>query len=191
MSDPFTAIAIGATLIGGVAAADGAAAQGRAQYEAGMYQANVAQRNSQIAMLNKAQAEAQGKAAVQQNQSEAASLRGTQRAVQAGLGQLLDTGSAGDILTDTRKAQVVDAERIRQEVQRQALGFELQAQDFTTQGQLNTMEANSAFSAGKTNAFATILGTAGSVASMGAQYNKFKPSSGTTRISRQIFNGAL
>lgn len=186
-----TAIAIGATIIGGVTAADGAAKQGRAQYEAGMYQAQVNARNSQIAALNAKNVAEQGKAAEQDNRQQAQALRGTQRAVQAGLGQLVDTGSAGRVVSDSARAAEVDALRIRQEVARQALGFELQAQDFTTQGQLDQMGANNAFGAGKTNAFATLLGTAGQVASMSYQFNKYRTNGYTTRTSRQIFNGEL
>lgn len=174
MSDPLTALAIGSVIVGGGLAAEGSAQQGRAQYQAAMYQSQVAARNSQIAQANAAQAEAEGRQAVQDNQDTAASLRGTQRAVQAGLGQLLDTGSAGQIVSDTARAQATDAARIKYEAQKQALGFQLQAQDFTNQGQLDRMQGESAFSAGKINAFSTILTTTGKVAGMQYEYNKYK-----------------
>lgn len=177
MSDPLTAIAIGATIIGGVTSADGAAKQGQAQYQAAMYQSQVATRNSQIASANAAYTTQQGEVAEQDNRQQGAQLRGTQRATQAGLGQTLDTGSAGNIVSDTARAAEVDALRIRQEASRQALSFEQQSQDFTAQGQLDTSQANQALSAGKTNAFATLLGTAGQVAQMGHNYNKYNPGS--------------
>lgn len=174
MSDPLTAIAIGGMLIGGVTAADGAAKQGEAQYQAAMYQSQVAQRNSQIALANSAQATAEGKVAEQQNRQQASSVEGTQRAVQAGLGQLLNTGSAGNIISDTARAAEVDAQTIRYETAKKALGFQLESQDFTSQGKLDVMQGDSAFSAGKTSAFATLLTTTGQVAGSAFQYNKYK-----------------
>lgn len=172
----FEEVALISMIVGGAVAADGAAKQGQAQYQASQYQAGIAQRNAQISQANSAQAIAEGKIAEQDNRDTAASLRGTQRAVQAGLGQLLDTGSASQIVADTGAAQETDAQRIRYEASKRALGFQLQGQDFTSQGQLDVMQGNSALSAGNTAAFATILGTAGKVGSMQYEYNKYKTS---------------
>lgn len=189
MGQALIPIAIASAIGGGLLAADGAAKQGAAQYQAAMYQAQVAQRNSIIANSNATSALAEGKQAEQNNRDTAVALMGQQRATQAGLGQQLDSGSAGAIIGDTARASETDALTIRQAAQKQALGFSLEAQDATSQGQLDTLQANSAYSSGKIAALGTLLSTAGNVASMQYNYNKYAMTSKTIAPSVGSFAG--
>ena len=137
----------------------GAAAEASAQFNA-QVQAN----NAIIARQQATQAHDVGKVESAKEQLEARKLAGLQRATLAGNAVRIDTGSAADIVQDTRDQAAVDASTIRSNAAREALGFLTQAGSFDAQSGLSLAEGANAASAANTEAFGTLLGGASSVA---------------------------
>lgn len=174
MAAALPALIIGSIVGGGALAAVGSAKSGQAAYQQANYQAAVNENNAKYADYQAAETLAKGKVDEANQERQTAQLAGTQRATLAGLGQLLDTGSAGTITADTSQMGEVDAATIRRNSARQALSFNLQADDFRSGANLNRMSGDSALSAGYLGAASTILGSAGKAASFEYGYQQSK-----------------
>lgn len=171
MSDPITAAVIGSVIVGGGMKAAGAIKSGNASYAQAQYQAQISEQNQKIAALNATDAINAGKVQEAQSRRQTTAMAGQQRAILAGLGQQLDTGTAGSIVSDTAQLGEADAQQIRRNAEREALGFTLQGQQLGSDAIMQRQAGSSARSAGFLNAAGTILSTAGESAYM---YGKFK-----------------
>lgn len=166
-------------IVGAVVSAYGQYQQGQAAKKAGDYNAAI-QRNNAIVQRNNAEmarraaedAIKRGDLAAQQEAQKTAALKGRQRVVLAANGVLVDTGSALDLTTDTSKAGALSELQIKNNAEREALGYKMNAYNFesgavnsTAQAGLDVFQGNSAAQAGKTAAAGTLLKSASSVAS--------------------------
>lgn len=167
-------IPIASTLMSGVAGFVGNNKQGS-------YEKGIADRNSQMARMQEADAIARGVEQERKFRINLRKLTGKQRAAFAGQGVALDSGSPVDVIGDTAALGELDALMIRANAQREAWGFANQANDFTARGEL-------AKRAGQNRGFDTLLtssarawemynkGTAGKLAAQGApEYGPMGP----------------
>lgn len=145
-----------------VTAAVATVAQGYAGRQQGIYQNDISKYN-QRRLDNEATATRNKGTEAENRQREAtAQLQAKQRAQIAAQGTALDSGSAADIVEDTRILGEADALRIRS-------NFADQAAALTDQGELIRNQGKNAASVGKFNFGASLLKGAGSVA--GAWYS--------------------
>lgn len=171
MSDPLTAIAIGGTVLGGLTSAEGSAEAGNAAYQSAYYRAQVQENNAKVATANAKDATMRGEVDAGRVDQQARQVLGRQRASAAASGQVVDTGSSGAISGDTVQLAEADANTVRRNAERTALGFLTQASNFTSDAQLERMGGDNAASAGQLQGFATLLSTGGKAF---GQYRSFK-----------------
>ena len=157
--------------IGAIGQFRGQRAAGNAQAAQANYAAAVARNNIIIAERNAAAARDKGDAEAAAQRIRTRQLIGRQRTSLAGSGQVVDEGSALDLVLDTAELGKMDELTIRNRAEREALGFEAQASGFAGEAKLRTLTASSAKSAAKTNSLSTLLTSAGSVAS---KWQRFK-----------------
>lgn len=161
MCNPAAAIALTA-LAGGVGAA-GQIRQGEAAARRGNFAAAVARNNAAIAEQRADDARARGAAKETELSLRAARLRAIQRATFAANGVLVDQDSPLLLLLDTAEQGALETARARSDSAREAHGFRVQASNFRNQGVLARARGRAARRSGYISAFATILGTAGSI----------------------------
>lgn len=176
---------IASMVIGAATAAYGSYQQGQAAEKMGNYQSAVARNNAIIAMNNKtlaeraaADAEERGKIAGRQQQIATEQLKGRQQVMLAASGQLVNEGSALDIITDTAELGKFEELRIRNNAAREALGYrtegmnyEAQAGVFESDAQMSQMAGQDAKNASNINAFGSLVEGAGSVAGKWNSFN--------------------
>lgn len=158
-------IALGASALGAATSVYGSIQQGQAAKAQADYQAAVARNNAVLASRAAADARSQGEVAAANRARQGAQLLGRQRATLASNGVLVDQGSALDLTSDTAGQNELDQLTIRNNAERQALGFEAQGMNYGSQAGLDTAAGSNAASAGYTRAFGSALSGAGSVAS--------------------------
>lgn len=107
----------------------------------GEYEAQVAANNAELADRLADDALARGEIAEKQHRLKLAQIRGQQRAGLAASGQVVDQGSAADLVSDTAKFGELDALTIRNNAEREALGYRTRAYNFQTEAQLAPMRA--------------------------------------------------
>lgn len=144
MVGTMTAIALSLAAASAGTQAYGAVQQGKAAKQAGdanqrAYEANAQVAESQAEQLdyNAHVAELQSADATQRGLTEEARFRssvraliGGQRAGFAGQGVKVDAGSARDVQLDAARLGELDAQQIRSNAQREAWGFQVQAEDY-------------------------------------------------------------
>lgn len=163
MTLPVAMLAVSA--IGAGVSAAGSISQGNAAFKSGQYQAAVNEQNATYSEAQGADAIARGKVEGEQIRRNAASTASSQRAILAGLGQVVDLGSAGQITADTAQMGELDYQTSKRNAQVEALGFQEQARQQRAGATLNRMAGASARTAGFMNAGATLLTTAGNAGS--------------------------
>lgn len=127
---------------GTVASAYGAYSKGKAEQTAYQLQALVARNNAEMADWQATDAMKRGVTAVNTHQMKVAQLRGTQRASMAARGIDLGQGSALDILTDTEFMGAIDANTIKDNAEKEAWGYRMQAANYTSNSQLLNLKAS-------------------------------------------------
>lgn len=132
-------VAIATTALSTAASVAGSIQQGRAAKQQADYQAAVARNNQIIAQRKADDARERGRLAELQKRRETAQLIGRQRAGAAARGVEVDSGSAVDITADTAAFGELDALTIRSNAEREALGFEAEANQFEAEGQLRRL----------------------------------------------------
>ncbi|HFE6989974.1 TPA: virion core protein, T7 gp14 family [Salmonella enterica subsp. enterica serovar Newport] len=141
MCDP--TIAAGATLaLSGLSAYN--------QYQQGKYTAAVAQQNADVATAQANDAINRGNAEADQRRRETRQRQGTQAAIMGATGADLSTGGALDIFGDTAQFGALDALTTVNNAQREAYGYQVQAENYKAQ-------ASSARKQGNMGAFTTLL----------------------------------
>lgn len=145
---------------------------GKAQQNLNNYRAAVA-RNNAIRAENAAQdAQERGKEASFQKLLETKRLIGRQRAAIAGSGVLVDSGSAADIVADTRELGTFESLVIRADSEREAFSLRQRGEQFTEEASLEEGAGRNAASAGRSEAFGTLTTGLASVAQKWYGYKK-------------------
>lgn len=166
-------IAIAATVASTAVGAYSAVANAQAQSEAANYQAQVAANNAKIAAFNANSAIDSGNQQLQAAREQAAQRQGMIRAVMGAGGIDLNSGSALRNQQGVAEVDQLNQATITSNAARSAWNFRNQGADYTAQGQLDSMRASQAETAGLMGGFSTLLSGAGTFAN---QWNKFYPS---------------
>ena len=166
---PIIAIAISA--IGTGVAAYGAYQQGQAAEDQAKYQEQVAKNNAIIAERQATDARERGHLSEAQQRLRTRMAIGSARASAASRGVLVDEGSALAQQGDIAAVGELDALTIRNNAEREALGFESQASTFTGEASLHQNSAGYAKQEQIYGTGATLLSGAASVADKWASYN--------------------
>ena len=175
MCEPTTILAgisLATTVVGGVMSARAQQQQAAQQASHSYYQAGIA-RNNQIA-ANYAAQDAIERGKVDRAKAAIASKQrqGAQRAALAAGGVDVNSGSALDLQLETEALGNYDQLVAMNNAEREALGFRTQGANFGGEVGLHTSAAQNSLYSGKTAATATLIGTAGSVASKWYDYKK-------------------
>lgn len=166
MADPatLTAVSMGTSVLGGILGASSASSQGAAASSMGMYQAAIALQNQQIAKQNAAYATAEGEQSAAKYGMAARQRAGEIVSAQAASGLDVGSGSNKEVQESQHLVSQMDMAQIRQNAAKAAYDFKVQANSFGQEAMLDTMGANNARAASRTNALASIVGAASSVA---------------------------
>lgn len=160
-----TAIGTGVSVMGQMQAGKAAKAQGE-------YQAAVGRNNAILAQRAADDARRRGEVAAADQARKGSQLAGRQRAILASNGVLVGEGSALDILGDTAAQTKLDELTIRNNAEREALGYEAQGMNFQSQAEMDLLAGTSARSAAGWNAFGTALSGAGTVAQRWYEFDR-------------------
>lgn len=160
MCDPVTiaVVSTGFQVVGGLFQAQSAKRQAEATAQAAAFQASVARRNQEIANRAADDATARGEASVADRALATKQFIARQRVAQAGLGQTVDTGSALDLTKDTAQSGKLDELTIRNNAEREALGFRTQGLNFGASAELLDLRASSALAEGRAGQISAGLG---------------------------------
>jgi len=145
--------AMGMSLLGGYAAGEGAR-------RAGEYEGSVMDTNAVMARRYAADSIARGRVMAGRATSAGTEVISTARASGGASGFSVGSSSMLDALSTTRMMSSLDAETIKSNALREALGYETQAMNFTAQGNLARMKGQNA-------EVSSLLGGAGSAAQTG------------------------
>lgn len=135
------------------------------------YNAQVAKNNQQIA--DQAAADAQSRGAISQAQKAyaTAQLIGKQRAGLAANGEDVNSGSALSLQSDTAANGEFDELTLKNNAQREAVGYQNQGINYQNQAQLDEAASASALAGGALKADASLISGAGQVASQWYNFN--------------------
>lgn len=156
-----TALALGSVVGGAVMNAIGNKKRGAAEARAAESQAQQYEFNAGIADLQAQDAAQRGLEEEQKFRTQVRGLIGTQRAGFAGQNVVVGDGSAADVQADSARLGELDAQQIRANAQREAWGFQVQADDLR-------MGAKVARQGGQAAKSAANWATAGSLLSTGS-----------------------
>lgn len=154
-----TAIALGAVaavasgVMGGISSYQQGKAQ-QAQYE---YQAKVAEDNARIAQNNANLERQQGIEEARLQRMKAMQSVGKQQAAMAANGLDVTQGTPLDVIEDTAAMGELDSLQTRYNYERKALSYEVQANNYNNQANLDFFAGQNAYSAGKMNAISSGL----------------------------------
>ena len=166
------AISIGTSLAGTAVSAYGAMQQGKAASEAAAYNAQVAENNRIIADQNAEYAVRAGISKAEQESLRGRAAMGEIKAAQAASAINTTLGSAVDVQTGAREANVLDVANVIQNAQLEAYGYRSEAANFGAEAGLARMEGKAAKSAGNISALGTLLSGAGAVSGKYGEYKK-------------------
>src|SRR5215472_14392606 len=113
MADPFTIVALGATVIGGLTSAAGSVSSGNAQAAAFQYQSGVAQMNQQIVKQNADYAIATGEVDAQRQDLQTRFKTGQTVAQQGASNIAVGSGSNSRVVQSEREIGAQDSAIIR------------------------------------------------------------------------------
>lgn len=158
-------LGIASSIGGGLLGAFSSMQQGRAQSRMYQYQAGVASANQQIARQNADYERRVGDVQAQQSGLKTRSEIGSAKAIQAGSGLDINSGSAAQVRESMTQIGKQNADVIRANTARRAYGYEMKGMEQEAQGTLYRSASSNARSAGKIGAISSILGGATSVSS--------------------------
>ena len=188
MCEPVSIVAIGAIVVGGLIAAKGQADAAAADKNASEFQSAILGNNKIIADRQAADALERGKIAADKKATETSQLIGRQRTALAAGGGVIDEGSALDLTTDTAGVGELDRLTILNNAEREALGFNIQGSNFQSEQLLTDAGSKARQKASRLAIAGTLVGTAGSAASVGA---KFRTPSNTPSSFGRSGSGTL
>lgn len=166
------AVSIAGSIIGAGLSAVGSMQQGQANAQAAKYQAQVAKNNKILADRKAQDAIDRGKVAEQRQRERTRQLKGRQRAILAANGVVVDQDSALDITSETEAIGEMDALTIRQNAEREALGYRTEGMNFQASSDLYGAQASNEQSAGYIGAAGSIFGGLTDVAAKWYSYDK-------------------
>ena len=136
MCDPIsmTALVVGSVVLGPL----GQLQQGKAAKAQADFQAQIAKNNSIIAQRAAGDVRERGKIAAGERDLKTRQFIGKQRVALASSGQEVDVGSGLEITSDTAALGKLDSLRIINNAEREAIGFETQAGNFTAEASART-----------------------------------------------------
>jgi hypothetical protein len=166
MADPatMTIASMGTSILGGILGASGASAAGSSASQMGMYQAGIAVQNAAIAKQNAAYESAQGEQSAAKYGMGARQRMGEIVTAQSASGLDVGSGSNKAVQDSQHLVSSMDMAQIRANAAKASFDYQVQAKSFEQQAQLDIMGANNAKAASRTNALASIVGGASSVA---------------------------
>ena len=167
-----TALSMGTSVLGGILGASGANAQGSAASQMGMYQAGIAMQNAAIAKQNAEYESAQGEQSAAKYGMGARQRMGEIVTAQSASGLDVGSGSAKAVQDSQHLVSNMDMAQIRANAAKASFDYQVQAKSFEQQALLDIMGANNAKAASRTNALASIVGSASSVADKWLQASK-------------------
>jgi hypothetical protein len=145
--------------------ARGEMAKGQADQAMYNYQAGVAQMNSQIARKNAEYALKVGGSEAYRSGVKTGQEVGQMKAIQGASGVNVNTGTTKALRDTQTKVGQLDQQTIRENYAKKAYGYEVESETKKAEVGANIQAGKFAEEAGNTRAFASILGTVGSVAS--------------------------
>lgn len=160
------------SVISGVAGFVGQQQQAGAQANALRYQADMDKNNQIIQGQMAADAIERGKEEERLHRIKIGQLKGTQVNAFAKNGVEVDSGSPLDILGDTAMIGELESLKIRNNAEREAWGYQVNAQNYAASAANNQTAAKNTLSAGKTAGATSLLSTAGTVSSKWYDYKK-------------------
>lgn len=163
---------IAMSVLSGVVTAVGQFQAGQSAKAEADYRAQIQRNNALRADQLSEDALERGKQAESQERLRGRLLIGQMRAVLAGSGQVVDEGSAGDLVIDQVGVSELDALNVRSNAAREAAGFRAEAAQFQSEASLTQIAGASAARGAKFQAAGTLLGTGGKVASKWYDYKK-------------------
>lgn len=137
---------------------------GAAQSNALRYQADMDTNNSIIQERLAQDAIDRGRTEEQMHRIKIGQLKGQQINAFAKNGVETDSGTALDTLSDTAMIGELESLTIRNNAEREAYGYRVNAQNYSSSAANNRTAASTAKSSANTAAFTSVLSTAGSVA---------------------------
>lgn len=142
-----------------------------AQSEASKYNAEVAANNQKMADTAAATAKQQGVIDQQAKANQEAMLVGQQKAGLAANGVDVGSGSALDLLSDTKAAGMLDQLTIANNAARTSAGFTNQGINYANQANIDKAASDAALQGGALKADASLITGAGQVAKQWYNYN--------------------
>lgn len=182
MCNPVIA-AVGLAVIGTAVQAAGQIQQQKASAKAAKYQQGVLANNALQAEYQAQDAIERGKELERQQRIKTEQFKGRQRAALAASGQEVGTGSALDLTADTALIGEQEALTIRNNAEREALGFRLRGQNYQTQSNLIGAQAASEKAALPFQVGGTLLGGAADAFSIGYKFRNRVPTASSSSIT--------
>lgn len=163
---------LASSVIGGVVTAYGQYQQGVASKNEANYRAAISRNNAIRANYMAEDALQRGKEAERKERLRGRMLLGEMRATLAANGQVVDSGSAGDLVVDQAAANKLDELTVRNNAEREAQQYRMAAQNAESEAQLQVIAGKNAQRSGAFASAGTLIATTGSVASKWYQFKK-------------------
>lgn len=164
-----TAVALGATGAGGLISAKGELDAGKAANERGKFQEKTLQNNAFFRQQQAADALERGKVEVARNKTSFDQLMGTQRAILASNGILVDEGSAATLVADSARTGRQEQQDIELNAEREAMGLRMDAANLNAQATNARTSGRNIQKASKLRAAGSLIGSGGRVASIASR----------------------
>lgn len=158
------AVAIGATVAGGITKAAGSIYAGNMQAKIAGLNADMAEQNAAAANAQAADAIQLGSEQVSQHYLQAGQLRGQQAAAQAANGVELDYGSPLEVMADTSTMSEIDATTLRKNAKNQADAYRVQGVNYLNEAQVDRLGGQAAKIGGYIGAATSVIGAANQIA---------------------------
>lgn len=171
MADPLSWAAIGTTVAGGIISGMGASKTASANAQTFNYKAGIAQLNQTIAKQNEAWAVNSGGIKAVNQGLKSGQMIGDTKAKQGASGVDVNTGSSADVRDTQGDVARYEQGIIRADTAHTAYGYEVEGAKAKAEEGLDTSSASNAIDAGRLGVLASVIGTAGSVASKWTQGN--------------------
>ena len=183
--DPATISIVGvaAAVVGAGVSAVGAIQQANASSASASYNAEVAANNQKAADASAQQALQEGQVEQQQKAYQEDVLVGQQKAGLAANGIDVGSGSAVDLLSDTKAAGELDQLTLLNNAARTSAGFTNQGINYGNQANINEAASQASLTGGELGATADIIKGSGAVASTWYNYTKNNSTSGVDQGS--------
>lgn len=187
MCEITTALAIGsvvASIVGGTISTVSGIQQGNAQKAQYEYAAEQNRRNAEIAKNNATESRQKGMEEARLKRMQTLSQIGALKTANAANGININSGTALDTIEDTATMGELDAMNAMYTSEQTAQNYELQANNFNVQSNMNSLAAKNVSKTTKMNAFGSALSGVGDAAQSFA--GKWTPSEKTLKTPKSV-----